>query len=333
MAVSGRRLFIRTAGTVLHRRKLKRGPPTGTMSNHPSMLRVASGFLGSCPSAFSAETSPSRIWRAAGGLRTGTGQSRDQGTGPVDRWSVRSTARRPRFLLAQFPYPEPLAEARLPLRGGRRGRIGIRATLHARPFEMPRRLTACGSTSKPPRLGDRAAARSLPDVRGAVRLSCVAEGVAWGPPEIRFPIRDYRWRASTYANTWLALFPTTSITTIGRGFRSHPGPARSRRQRGWSGHAFSAPQGDVVEWLGDPESSGLEFGYSHMNIETVCPTSPTGARVGRRPARRTGMTWSGRKSQQNDPHCIGGLDRRQASRLLPVHGEAYLRDYATLCWP
>jgi hypothetical protein len=85
---------------------------------------------------------------------------------------------------------------------------GTRATLWARPFEAPQRVNglrlyvettrdwACTPQLDP-----------LPPVEGDVRLACVAEGMPWGPSALRFPLRQYRWQANTYRNTWRALVP------------------------------------------------------------------------------------------------------------------------------
>src|SRR3546814_16843238 len=51
----------------------------------------------------------------------------------------------------------------------------------------------------------------MEDVEKDVRLSICLEGESWGPESLKFPILDYRWRASAYNNTWSSLVPYNKL--------------------------------------------------------------------------------------------------------------------------
>jgi len=76
-------------------------------------------------------------------------------------------------------------------------------------------------------------------------------------------------------------------------------------------------------------ASGLKYQYAHMDTENVDPKFPEGTSVCAGDVLgKTGMTWSGRKSQTHDPHLHADFflsDTQIAS--YPFIVEAYLRDY------
>ncbi len=210
---------------------------------------------------------------------------------------------------------------------------GTRATLLARPFEMPRTIeglrlnveTTRGWATEPQ-------LDPMPEVRGAVRFSCVAAGAPWGPSELRFPVRNYRWRANTYGNTWLALVPYNKHY-YHRGEDFGAIPDRLEVVASLGGMITRSPLPD-----GDKDSNGLrirclsgvDLDYYHMNLETILPRHTNGAAVRAGDMLgRTGMTWAGRRSQHNDPHLhwgvsVGGVPLAS----YPFVVDAYLRDYA-----
>ncbi|MHC1769275.1 MAG: ADP-ribosylglycohydrolase family protein [Verrucomicrobiia bacterium] len=210
---------------------------------------------------------------------------------------------------------------------------GTRATLHARPFEMPQMVnglrlyieTTRGWATEPQ-------LDPMPEVRRAVRFSCVAAGTSWGPSELRFPIGQYRWRANTYGNTWLALVPYNKhYYHRGEDFGAIPDQLEVLASLGGVITRSPLPTGDQESnGLQIRCPFGLELGYFHMNLETVLPYHTNGAAVRTGDLLgRTGMTWAGRKSQHNDPHLHWGVSVRGAPvASYPFVAEAYLRDYA-----
>jgi hypothetical protein len=209
---------------------------------------------------------------------------------------------------------------------------GARATLHAGPFELPQTVNGLRLYVETTRdWATEPQLDPLPKVRGAVRLSCVAEGAPWGSPEIRFPIRSYRWRGSTYANTWLALVPyNTHYYHHGEDFGAIPDRLEVISSVAGLVTRSPLPQGDgESNGLEIRSPWGLEVAYFHMNIESMATNLTPGSRVaaGAR-LGRTGMTWSGRKSQHNDPHLHWGLSvEGEPVASYPFMVEAYLRDY------
>ncbi len=209
---------------------------------------------------------------------------------------------------------------------------GTRATLHARPFEMPQTVNGLRlyvettrSWATEPQLDP------MPEVQRAVRFSCVAAGEPWGPSELRFPIRHYRWRANTYGNTWLALVPYNKhYYHRGEDFGAIPDRLEVLASLGGVITRSPLPTGDQESnGLQIQCPSGLELGYFHMNVETLLPHRTNGAAVRSGDLLgRTGMTWAGRKSQHNDPHLHWGVSVRGAPLAsYPFVAEAYLRDY------
>lgn len=209
---------------------------------------------------------------------------------------------------------------------------GTWATLWARPFEPPRLVHALRlyveSTrhwATTPQLDP------LPPVAGDVRLSCVAEGMPWGPPALRFPIRQYRWQANTYRNTWHALVPYNKLYYHrGEDFGAIPDVLEVLSSLDGTVAESPLPSGDGdSNKLEVRHASGLDITCYHMNLETILPGLTNGAVVAAgQVLGRTGMTWSGRRSQDRDPHLHWGVSQRgRALGSFPFLLEAYLRDY------
>jgi hypothetical protein len=209
---------------------------------------------------------------------------------------------------------------------------GTRATLWARPFEAPRLVNglrlyvettrdwACTPQLDP-----------LAPVEGDVRLACVAEGMPWGPSALRFPLRQYRWQANTYRNTWRALVPYNKLYYHhGEDFGAIPDELEVLASLDGTIVVSPLPDGDGdSNGLHVRHASGLEFAYYHMDLETIPPGLTNGAVVmGGDILGRTGMTWAGRRSQDNDPHLHWGVSTRgRTLGSFPYLLEAYLRDY------
>jgi hypothetical protein len=169
------------------------------------------------------------------------------------------------------------------------------------------------------------------DVRGDVRFSAVAEGESWGPSSFVFPIGQFYWRSSTYNNTWLSLVPYNQLY-YHRGEDFGAIPDRLPIVAALSGAIVASPlpggdgksNGLILETYG-----GMRLRYAHMNIESIEPLLTVGTKVvaGQKLAK-TGMTWSGQKSQQNDPHLHFGMGTA-ATQLspYPLVAESYFRAY------
>lgn len=209
---------------------------------------------------------------------------------------------------------------------------GTRATLWARAFEPPRVVNGLRLfVESTRRWGTTPQLDPLSGLTGEVRLSCVAEGIPWGPADLRFPIRKWRWNANTYANTWGALVPYNKLYYHrGEDFGAIPDELEVLASLGGTITRSPLPTGDGgSNRLELRDASGLEFEYAHMNLETIPLEATKGATVaGGQTLGRTGMTWDGRKSQANDPHLHWGVARNgQAVGSYPFALDAYFQDY------
>src|SRR3546814_19952750 len=84
----------------------------------------------------------------------------------------------------------------------------LRATLVQRPYESPVAINGLRVYVESTRdWAQNAEYAMMEDVEKDVRLSICLEGESWGPESLKFPILDYRWRASAYNNTWSSLVP------------------------------------------------------------------------------------------------------------------------------
>jgi len=209
---------------------------------------------------------------------------------------------------------------------------GVKATLLARPYQMPAVVNglrlyveATHRWATETRLG------KIRGMNSDVRLSAVARGEGWGPSDMLFPLRDYRWRSSSYYNTWSSLVPY-NVFYYHRGEDFGAIPDRLPVIAILPGKIISTPlpggnrksNGVTVE-----TASGFRFRCAHMNIETFDRTLTAGTQVrAGQMIAKTGMTWDGRKSQYHDPHLhIGFHFGRTTISTYPFLIEAYLRMY------
>lgn len=209
---------------------------------------------------------------------------------------------------------------------------GEPATLRCRPYEMPREIgglrlyvEATREWACAPQL------HPLADLLHSVRFSCVPAGNPWGP-ELCFPIKDFRWRSSTYQNTWNSLVPY-NLLYYHRGEDMGAIPDRLEVIAPAAGRIVKSPLPD-----GDGRSNAMALQldgskalltFGHMNIETIPPKLVEGTAVvaGERIAL-TGCTWSGRKSQHADPHLHWELQLGETRvSLFPLLVESYFRTY------
>lgn len=164
-----------------------------------------------------------------------------------------------------------------------------------------------------------------------VRFSICAEEEPWGPQDILFPLLNYRWRASSYNNTWNSLVPHNTFY-YHRGEDWGAVPDKLPVIAAWSGEVVQTPVPD-----GDQQSNrvaienkeGAKFLYSHMNLETINPALVLGhqAKAGEQTGL-TGMTWSGKRCQHSDPHLhVGFYYRDTYVSTFPFLTQAYFRMY------
>jgi murein DD-endopeptidase MepM/ murein hydrolase activator NlpD len=209
---------------------------------------------------------------------------------------------------------------------------GTTGTLLCRPYQMPVEMNGLRMYVESTRKWAREAEiEILSDMHSDVRLSVVCNGELWGPAEFTFPINDFRWRSSSYNNTWHALVPYNKLYYHrGEDYGAIPGylPVVAAL----AGRVVTTPLPN-----GDGESncvtikapSGIHVEYFHMDIETMEENLLAGSEL---PAGvilgRTGMTWSGRKSQTHDPHIHFSLSCGETNiSTYPFVMEAYFRSY------
>jgi murein DD-endopeptidase MepM/ murein hydrolase activator NlpD len=209
---------------------------------------------------------------------------------------------------------------------------GKRITLVHRPYQMPVEFN--GLRLYVEAIKDWALSADiadLEDLKGQVRLSACAAGEPWGPRNMIFPIKGYRWKAGVYQNTWSSLVPY-NLRYYHRGEDYGAIPDRLDVVSPFDGKVTGSPLPN-----GDGQSnavyiqnkSGVVFRVAHMdseNIQDDCKIGnivKSGEIIG-----KTGMTWSGRKSQINDSHCHVELQYNGTQLAsYPYFMEAYLRTY------
>lgn len=172
--------------------------------------------------------------------------------------------------------------------------------------------------------------QSLNNIQRQVRLSVCAGGESWGPT-MDFPIKEYRWKAGVYQNTWSALVPY-NVRYYHRGEDYGAIPDKLDVVSPFDGKIISSPlpSGDgKSNAVCIQNASGIIFRVAHMDMETIqdyCKAGSfvkSGIKLG-----KTGMTWDGRKSQVNDSHCHTELQYHGTQLAsFPYLMEAYLRSY------
>lgn len=209
---------------------------------------------------------------------------------------------------------------------------GKPVTLTHRPYEMPKVVDGLRIFVETTReWAQNAELADMKDVQKDVRLSLCLADEPWGPVDIVFPINGYRWRSGAYNNTWSSLVPYNKLY-YHRGEDFGAIPDRLEVVAPFDGTIISTPLPD-----GDGRSNGIRiqnkdgiiFRLAHMNIESFEKKNVVNTRVAAgTPLAKTGMTWDGRKSQYNDPHChieVSYGDKKLAS--FPYLMEAYFRKY------
>lgn len=209
---------------------------------------------------------------------------------------------------------------------------GVPCTLLARPYQAPTEVNGLRllvETTQPWAL--KADYERMDDVARAVRFSAVAVGECWGPAPLRFPIRGYRWRTSTYNNTWLQIVPYNQLY-YHRGEDYGAIPDRLEVIAPWDGTVTASPPPDgdgASNGLVVRHADGIEARFAHMNAAFIAAEAAAGRDVAAGALLgRTGCTWGGRKSQHHDPHLHVGFRRGSMTiNPYPFLAEAYFRDY------
>ena len=218
---------------------------------------------------------------------------------------------------------------------------GVRAVLLQRPYQMPvvvNGLRLYVETTY--NWAHNCQLAGLEDVQKAVSFSALAQDAEWGPQDLVFPLADFRWRSSSYNNTWSALVPY-NLLYYHRGEDFGAIPDRLDVLAVWAGEVVQSP-------LSTPQSSncvtiladdGRAASYCHMNLENIRPDLLSGTRVAAGDVlAKSGETWEGRKCQDLDPHLhfefdqrlpggSSGPERVHQFSPYPFLAAAYLRQY------
>src|SRR5699024_5515368 len=146
---------------------------------------------------------------------------------------------------------------------------------------------------------------NLEEMKKDARFSVCLAGEPWGPTDMGYHIGNYRFRASSYNNTWGALVPYAPIY-YHRGEDRGAIPDRLPVYSGISGRVVGTPLPN-----GDGASNGLiirnedsvVFRTAHMNMQNIVSDWKMGKSVRQGDLLGyTGSTWLGGKNQTHDPH-------------------------------
>lgn len=234
----------------------------------------------------------------------------------------------PDYWIADNAAHQTLAEARVTLEVS-----GEPVVLLARPYQMP--VTANGLrlyVEATRNWANLPQYTPLAPLEGEVRIACCAENESWGPPELRFPIEGFRWRGTSYSNTWASLVPYNR-------YYYH----RGEDYGAINDHLPVVAMADAEVLRsplphGDGQSNrldltlpgGMAYYVGHMNTESLEAAAVTGARLaaGQR-LGLTGCTWGGHRAQHLDPHVHFEFYHPGGDPIsaYPTLVEAYLRTY------
>lgn len=209
---------------------------------------------------------------------------------------------------------------------------GERLTLLHRPYESPKVVQGLRVYIEATREWARnAELADMKDVEKQVRLSVCLQGEPWGPVDLRFPIKDYRWRSAVYNNTWSSLVPYNKLYYHrGEDYGAIPDILDVVAPMDGKIIATPLPKGDgASNGISILNKDSITFRLSHMNTETIKADYPLGTQVKAGTVlAKTGMTWDGRKSQTNDPHCHISMSYKDTKlATFPYLIEAYQRNY------
>ncbi|SDT50782.1 Murein DD-endopeptidase MepM and murein hydrolase activator NlpD, contain LysM domain [Jiangella sp. DSM 45060] len=173
--------------------------------------------------------------------------------------------------------------------------------------------------------------RPISGVDQAVRFSAAPADATWGPGDLVFPIGNYRWRSSTYQNTWGAQVPFNTYY-YHRGEDLGAVPDRLPVLAVADATVRKSPEpGQPVDsnYVLLDVGHGVAVRYAHMNIDTIRPHIRPHQRLDRgSPIGLTGQTCDGSKSQHDDPHLHVDVFRGGSPiSPYPMYLESYFRTY------
>ncbi|HEX2948430.1 MAG TPA: hypothetical protein VHV83_02490 [Armatimonadota bacterium] len=215
---------------------------------------------------------------------------------------------------------------------------GMKATLLLRPYQQP--VTVNGLqlyVEATKNWGTMEQLYPLTDMTGDVRLSICAAGEGWGPDDLLFPIKNYRWRSATYQNTWTSLVPYNAhYYHRGEDFGAIPDILLLQAIAAGEITMTPVPNGDgKSNSLTIKTADGIDIRFAHMNIETIDHTLTLGTKVtAGHVVAKTGCTWNGQRSQSSDPHVhVDFSDGNTAFSAYPFLTSAYFRVYPDVLLP
>jgi murein DD-endopeptidase MepM/ murein hydrolase activator NlpD len=215
---------------------------------------------------------------------------------------------------------------------------GERAVLRLRPYEFPRVINGLRLYVEMTRNWatdcdfDR-----MSGMKRAIRLSATAADEGWGPP-MSFPLRDYRWRLSTYYNSWSALVPYNSKRYYHRGEDLGVLPQQHQAVATLAGTVAKLPPpggNGSANTVSIAEPSGTLIRYLHMNSESISAALVVGGAVDReQPVGRSGDYWHKAGGLDDDPHLHFAFEYGETELSpYPAVVEAYFRSYPDSAMP
>lgn len=201
---------------------------------------------------------------------------------------------------------------------------GELAVLKARPFELPQVVNGVRLYVEFTQFWAGLDTHvEVHDLHKAVQLSVRDASLPWGPAGLAFPIRDYRWRAASYANTWSALVPY-NLHYYHRGEDFGAIPDLLDVLCLFDGEVVTSPCGVAKgsNTLLITGEGGVSVAYAHMNVETIDPGLVPGTRVrAGQVLGKTGCTWNGFHAQTHDPHLHVSFHRRSELATVQQRGD------------
>jgi hypothetical protein len=155
---------------------------------------------------------------------------------------------------------------------------------------------------------------NLGKMKKTVRFSALGDTEEWGPGNFVFPIAKYRWRASTFNNTWSALV-AYNLVYYHHGEDYAAVPDKLDVLAALEGKVVISPFEDWNEYgsnsLAILHPSGYLMMYGHMNIGSINPKLRRGYEVvAGEKIGQVGRTWLDEETAQ--PHLHVGLQRSEA---------------------
>lgn len=168
---------------------------------------------------------------------------------------------------------------------------------------------------------------NLKEIKKDVRLSIGIEGETWGPKSIVYPIQNYRFRSSSYNNTWGALVPYAPLY-YHRGEDRGAIPDRLPVHSVISGRVIGSPlpKGDgASNGVIVKDTNGITFRIAHMNTEHIFKKTKLDNVIARNDLiGYTGSTWLGGRNQTHDSHIHVAMKYETDSTTIQLSAFPYL---------